>query len=62
MVVDSNPAPGGQTTIHKSLHRKLKTRQQELHYKQGVTPGEPEGETCPALHLAPGVLLLLQTR
>jgi len=60
-VVDSNPAPGGEATIHKSLHRKLKTRKQESHYKQwgGVNPGAPEGEASPALHLAP---VVLQTR
>ena len=33
----------GQITIYKTLHRKLKTEQHELHFKPGVHSGAPEG-------------------
>jgi hypothetical protein len=35
----------GQTMIYKTLHRKLKTKQHDPHYKLGENPGVPEGSS-----------------
>jgi hypothetical protein len=55
----------GQTTICKTLHRKIKIEQHVMYkpqQKPGMNSGAPEGYAVPAPHVAPGVLLLLQTR
>ena len=49
----------GQTTIYKTLHRKLKIEQREPHKTLWVNSGSPEGYAVPAPHVAPAVLLLL---
>ena len=49
----------GQTTIYKTLHRKLNIEQQ-IPTKPGVNSDAPEGLAVPAPHVAPVVLLLLQ--
>ena len=41
----------GQTTIHKTLHRKLKIEQHEPHLKPRVDTGAPEGLAVPAPHV-----------
>ena len=38
----------GQTTIYKTLHRKLKIEQHEPHWKPGMNSGAPEGWAVPA--------------
>jgi hypothetical protein len=47
-----------QTTIYKTLHRKLKIKQYKAHYKQGVNSGAPEWLAVPASHVVPVMLLL----
>jgi len=52
----------GQTTIYKTLHRKLKIEQHEHHLKSGVNSGAAEGYAVSPPHVAPVALLFLQTR
>ena len=47
----------GQIMIYKTMHRKLKFEQSELHYKPRVNAGTPEELTVPAPHVPPAVLL-----
>ena len=37
----------GQTTIYKTLHRKLKIEQHKLHKSSGMNSGPPEGLAVP---------------
>jgi hypothetical protein len=46
----------GQTTIYKTLHRKLKTEQHELYSKSEVKSSVPEGYLVPDSHVALVVL------
>ena len=54
----------GQTMIYKTTHRKPKAEQHERHQKSErvSTHVLRKGETVPAPHVAPVVLLWLQTR
>ena len=52
----------GQTTIYKTLHRKLKIEKHEPHQKSGVNSGAPEGLAVPAPHVALEVDSLLSSR
>jgi len=55
------PKEKGQTPIYKTLRRKLKTDQREPHTQPGVNSGAPDGWAVSVPHVAPVVLLLLQT-
>jgi hypothetical protein len=48
----------GQTTIYKTIHRKLKNEQ---HKPRGVNTGVPEELTVPVPYMMPVVLLLNDT-
>jgi hypothetical protein len=50
-----------QTTIYKSLHRKLKIEQQEAQWNPGVNSGTHEGLTVHSPYMTPFVLLLNDT-
>ena len=52
----------GQTTIYKTLHKKLKIDQHEPHQKPGMNSSAPEGQAVPAQLMAQVVLLQLQIR
>ena len=47
------------TIVHMTQHRKLKTKQHELHQKFWRISGAPEGLADTAPHVAPVVLLML---
>jgi hypothetical protein len=49
------------TTIYKTLRRKLKIEEREPHYNQ-VNSGSLERKAVPAQHVASVVLRLLRTR
>ena len=51
-----------QTMIYITLHRKIKIEQHEPYWKLEVNWGAPEGWAVSVPHVAPVVLLLLQTR
>ena len=44
--------------IYKTLQRKQKNEQYELHYKPGLNSGAPEGLAVPVPHVTPVVVLL----
>jgi len=47
----------GQTTIYKALHRRIKIKQREAHWKPGVNSCAPEGKAVPASLMTHFVLL-----
>jgi len=47
-----------QTTIYKTLHRKLKIEQHEPHQKPGMNSGAPEGLQVPTPHVTHVMWLL----
>ena len=51
----------GQTTIYKTLDRKLQIEQHEPHLKPGVNSGAPEGSAVHVPNATPVVLLLNDT-
>jgi hypothetical protein len=49
----------GQTTIYKTVHRKLNIEQCEPHYNPGIISGAPKLEAVPALLVAHILLIVL---
>jgi hypothetical protein len=51
----------GQTRIYKTVHRKLKLKQQEANWKPRMSSGAPKGLAVPAPYVSPAMLLLNDT-
>ena len=51
--MDKRKRTKGQTTIYKTLHRKIKIEQHEIPQKPGDELSAPEGLTVAALHVTP---------
>jgi hypothetical protein len=52
-IMEKRKRTKGQTTIYKTLHRKLKIEQHEIPQKPGDELSAPEGLTVAALHVTP---------
>jgi hypothetical protein len=60
--MDKRKRTTGQTTIYKTLHRKLKTEQHEKPQKPGDELSAPEGLTVAALHVTPLLMHIVSTK